>query len=465
MAMSPNGNADAAPKRRGLIFRHHDFRWFWAGQTISVVGTQVTAVALPLVAALTLGSGAGGVSVIATSAYLPNVLLPLFAGHWLESRRRRRIMIAADILRALLLALVPLAWALDKLSLGLLAAVAFGVGSASVMFDVGSFAYMPSLVTEDDLPAANQAMQGSGTAAQVAGPGVAGLLVQLAGPAMAIVIDSASYLVSVFGLSAARSPEPPPELNADLPAGILEGLRRVLINPILRALTLHAAIYNLSAQILTVNLVVWLVKDRGLSAGGYGLALSATGLGAFVGTMMALRLARRLGYGHAFAASLVLSTGVPLLLATLPFRGLALGLAVACIQLVAGAGLGSANVLSVTLRQVVAPRGSLARTNGGYRLLIFGVIPFGSALGGILGQLIGSRAGVAIGTVGLTISAIPMVRRRVRTLRDPKDARRLVERLDADVPVQLPNTAQTPVQSGIASAATDPVEDQAVSQS
>src|SRR6185437_7909782 len=115
------------------------------------------------------------------------------------------------------------------------------------------------------------------------------------------------------------------------------------------------------AQILTVNLVVWLVKQRHLSAGGYGLALSAGGVGAFIGTMLALRVASRLGYGRTFACSLALSTGTPLLLATLPFRGYLLGAAVAAIQLVGGTGLGSANVLSVTLRQVVAPRGSLAR--------------------------------------------------------------------------------------------------------
>ncbi|HEX8081118.1 MAG TPA: MFS transporter [Jatrophihabitans sp.] len=416
----------ATPKRRGLLWRHHDFRWFWAGQSISVLGTQVTSIALPLVAALTLDTGAGGVSVVATASFLPNVLLPLFAGHWLETRRRRRIMIAADILRTALLALVPLAWALDLLSLPLLAAVAFGVGAASVMFDIGSFAYIPSLVTEEELPAANQAVQGSATAAQVAGPGVAGLLVQAAGPAAAVAIDSASYLASALGLAKARKPESPPEVDDTLPTGILEGLKRILVNPILRALTVHAAVYNLSAQILTVNLIVWLVKERGLSAGGYGLALSAGGIGAFFGTMIALRLARRLGYGHAFVASLALSTGAPLLLATFPFSGYALGAAVAAVQLVSGAGLGSANVLSVTLRQVVAPRGSLARTNGGYRLLIFGVIPFGSALGGVIGQLASSRAGVAVGAIGLTLSAIPMARRHVRTLRDPKDARRVM---------------------------------------
>jgi hypothetical protein len=437
----PDGaaEADAGPgPRRGLVRRHRDFRWFWGGQTISVVGTQVTAVALPLVAALTLGAGAGGVSVVATASFLPNVLLPLFVGHWLETRRRRGFMIWADMSRAAFLALIPIAYAVHHLSLGLLVVVAFAVGSASVFFDVGSFAYVPSLVDEADLPAANRAMQGSATAAQVGGPGVAGLLVQLLGPATAILVDAVSYVGSVLGLTAARSPEPPPEVDRTLPAGIMEGLRRILVNPYLRALTAHAAIYNLSAQILTVNLIVWVVKDRHVSVGIFGLALSAAGAGAFLGTMGALRLAARLGYGRAFAASLTLSTGTPLLLATFPFHGLALGGAVAAVELVGGTGLGSANVLSVTLRQVVAPRGSLARTNGGYRLLIFGVIPFGSALGGVLGSAFGSRTGVAVGTIGLTLSAYPMVRKQIRSLRDPEDARGRAEVLRTGAQLEVP---------------------------
>lgn len=437
--MAESTTADPATKPRGLIFRNRDFRWFWGGQAISVVGTRVTAVALPLVAALTLGSGAGGVSVVATASFLPNVLLPLFVGNWLETRRRRRIMIVSDLLRGALLALIPLAWAVHLLSLGLLAAVAFGVGAASVMFETGSFAYVPGLVDDDDLPAANQALQGSATVAQVAGPGFAGLLVQLAGPAGAIVIDSVSYLASVFGIAAARRPEPAPEIDDTRRAGFFEGIRQTLASPILRALTTHAAIYNMAGQILTVNLVVWLVKERHLSPGGYGLALSASGIGAFCGTMMALRLARRLGYGRAFASALTLSCGAPLLLATFPFHGYALGAAVACVMMVSGTGLGNANVLSVTLRQVGAPRGTLARTSAGYRALIYGTIPFGSALGGIIGSTAGSRTGVAIGTIGFTVSAIPMVRRKIRSVRDPQDARRLVEQAQAEVslPVEV----------------------------
>jgi MFS family permease len=422
--------SDSGNKRRAtLVRRDRDFRWFWAGQTISVAGTQVTAVALPLVAVVTLATGASGVSVIATLSYLPNVLLPLLAGHWLETRRRRRIMIWADLTRACALTLVPAAYLTHHLSLPLLGTVALVVGSAGVLFDIGSFAYVPSLVSEADLPTANQAMQGSATAAQVGGPGIAGLVVQLAGPAMAIAADAISYLASVLGLFAVRRPEPQPHDPHDPNdpdygrSGIFEGLRRILANPFLRALTAHAAIYNASAQVLTVNLVVWVVKDRHATVGAYGLALSAAGAGALLGTMLSLRVAARLGYGYAFAVSLALSTSTPLLLAALPFHGNALGAAVAAVEFVSGIGLGSANVLSVTLRQIVAPRGSLARTNGGYRLLIFGVLPVGTALGGLIGQQFGSQAGVMAGAAGLTISALPMFRRRIRSLRDPKDAR------------------------------------------
>ncbi len=441
---SAEDSAQPDGPRRGLLRRHRDFRWFWAGQSISVIGTQVTAVALPLVAALTLNAGAGGVSVVATASYLPNVLLPLFVGHWLETRRRRYIMIGADVARAAFLALVPIGYAVHELSLALLGVVAFAVGCASVVFDIGSFAYVPSLVEEDDLPAANRAMQGSATAAQVGGPGIAGLLVSLLGPATAILTDAISYVGSVLGLTAARKPEPPPEVDGTLPAGIFEGLKRIVINPFLRALTVHAAIYNLSAQILTVNLVVWVVKDRHVAVGMFGAALSAAGVGAFFGTMAALRLAARVGYGRAFALSLVFSTGAPLLLAVFPFYGYALGGALTMVQLVSGAGLGSANVLSLTLRQVVAPRGSLARTNGGYRLLIYGVIPVGSALGGVFGQAFGSRVGVAIGTVGLTVSAYPMFRKRIRSLRDPKDARQRAESLRAAEQAAAPAAEPAP---------------------
>lgn len=151
--------------------------------------------------------------------------------------------------------------------------------------------------------------------------------------------------------------------------------------------------------------------------------LSASGVGAFAGTMAASRIAARIGYGRAFVTALVFSTGVPLLIAALPGRGAALASALAVCQIAAGFGLGIANVLSLTLRQIIAPRNALARTGAGYRLIIYGVIPLGSVLGGVIGGALNSRAAVAIGAAGLAMSALPMTARRVRGLRAPEDAR------------------------------------------
>ena len=395
-----------------------DFRRFWAGQTVSAVGTQVTAVALPLTAALTLDAGAAGVSAIATASYLPSAALPLLAGHWLERRRKRGVMIATDVFRAAAVAVIPVAWAFGQVTLPLLVAVAFLVGAASVVIDIASFAYLPDFVAEHELPAANRALQGSSTAAQVGGPGLSGILVQLLGPAIALLVDAVSYLASATGIAAARRPERAPQ-TTDGRASRWEGVRQIKVSPFLRSLTAHAALYNASAQIVVVNLVVLAVKEHGLSAGGYGIALSAGGAGAFLGAMLGLRLAQRLGYGRAFATSLVLSTGLPLLLAFLPGRGLQYGVLLGAVQFLAGIGLGSANVVSVTIRQLLIPRTALARSNGAYRTFTFGVLPIGAAIGGVLGSTFGTTTAVAIGTIGIALSALPMLVREVRTLETP----------------------------------------------
>jgi hypothetical protein len=197
-----------------------------------------------------------------------------------------------------------------------------------------------------------------------------------------------------------------------------EGLRQIRVSPFLRSLTAHAALYNAAAQILVVNLVVLAVRERGLSAGAYGLALSAGGAGALAGALPGLRPAARLGYGRAFAASLALSTGTPLL----PGHGTAYGVLLGLCQALAGVGLGSANVLSVTIRQLLIPRTALARSNGAYRAVTYGVLPVGAALGGTLGQALGSVTAVAVGAAGIALSALPMLTRDILALRDPRGA-------------------------------------------
>jgi MFS family permease len=423
-----------ASVRRGdpsvaLIRHSRPFRWYWAGQSLSFLGSQVAVVALPLVAALSLGAGPAGVSAVATAAMLPNLLFSLLVGNWVEGRDHRRIMIPADLVRAVLVAVIPVAWLAGVLSLPLLVVVAFLTGVAGIFFEIAGFAYVPSLVPDRDLAAANRAVQGSNTTTEVAGPGLAGLLVQAVGPPLAMVVDTLSYLASALGVLLGRRPaEPAPRPSAGVPVeepmertGVAEGLKVLFRNPYLRALTVHAAAYNLAEQVVSINLVLWAVQSQGVAPAGYGLALSAAGVGALLGTLSALRLADRLGFGRAFAVSLLLSCFVPLLLAVFPLRAAALAAIIGGVMLVAGIGLGNANVYSLTLRQTVIPRSLLARSGGAYRQVMYGSIPIGSALAGVIGELAGTRAGVAIGTVGLALSALPMLTRRILTLHSPQE--------------------------------------------
>ena len=183
---------------------------------MSFLGTQTAAVALPLVAVISLDAGPGGVSLVATAAMLPNLLLSLLVGNWAEGRDLRSLMVPADLLRAALVAVVPVAWALDALSIPLLAAVAFSAGAAGVVFEICGFAFVPHMVPEPDLPAANRAVQGSSTTMQVGGPGLGGLLVQAVGAPIAVLVDALSYLASAVGVAAASSTRrPTPQRRPD----------------------------------------------------------------------------------------------------------------------------------------------------------------------------------------------------------------------------------------------------------
>lgn len=405
-----------------LLRTHPGFRWYWAGQSISSVGSQVTAMALPLVTALALDGSPRDVGFVAAASMTPYLLFSLLAGHFLERRPKRAVMIPADLAQALLLGAIPLAWWAGALSVPLLAVVAFLCGTAAMCFGVVGFSYLPDLVATEDLPAANRALQGSRTAAEVAGPGLAGLLVGALGAPVAVLVDALSYLASAIGVAAARltmqhaESEPSDDIADDEQPSVLAGMRVLFTNPHLRALTLHAAIYNLASQIFTLDLVLWAVKEQHLSTTAYGLAMGAGGVGGLIGTLTALSLAEHLGLGRAFIASLILSCGIPILVVVWAAQGLTLGVIIAAVMLTSGIGLGNANVYSLTLRQSAIPRTQLTRSAGAYTQVMYGSIPLGGALAGVLGQSLGTRYATAVGALLLACSILPMLTRHIRTL-------------------------------------------------
>ncbi|MFZ2626054.1 MAG: MFS transporter [Propionibacterium sp.] len=406
-----------------LIRRDRSFAWYWSGQSVSSFGSQVTVMALPLVTAVSLHGTPAQVGWVATATMLPYLLFSLIAGHFLEGCDARKVMLPANLVQAAAIAVIPIAWAAGWLSVPLLVVLAFIAGCAALCFGVVGFSYLPSLVTEDDLAPANRALQGSRTVAEVAGPGIAGILVGALGAPLAMAVDAASYLASALGI-ARSTPLTTPSMGRTGPAqrpAISEGLRILFANTYLRALTVHAALYNLAEQIFTLNLVLWAVQGQGLTPSRYGLAMGAAGIGGLIGTATALHLERVLGLGKAFAVSLLLSCGVPLLAVAGDLHGSALAAVLGGIMLLSGVGLGNANVYSLTMRQTAIPKDQLTRSAGAYTQVMYGSIPIGSALAGLLGQHYGTRTAVLAGAIGMLCSTLPMLSRKVLQLRHVHD--------------------------------------------
>ncbi|MCC9203939.1 MFS transporter [Arthrobacter sp. zg-Y769] len=427
-----------------LLRTNRSFRRYWLGQTAAGAGAQVTGIAVPLVTAIALDAGPAAVSLVAAAGTLPYLLFSLVAGHLLQGRDQRRSMVAADIAQVVILAQIPLAWAGGWLSVPLLAAITFLSGCCALVFGLAAFAYVPALVEDKDLAPANRAVQATRTVTEISGPGLAGLLVSAAGAPGALIATIAGHLASAAGVASSRPrsrtagagsttavpvPEPgqaPGAASAqEKRPTLLTGLRILFGDRHLRALTVHAATYNAAEQVLILNLILWAVQQQDVGVGAYGLALAAAGVGGLLGTLTALRLADMAGLGRAFAISLVLSCGVPLLLPVWPATGWTLAAVIAAVMLLRGIGEGNANIYSLTMRQQLIPRDELTRSAGAYTQVMYGSIPLGALLAGVVGETMGVRAGVLIGAVGLVLSAVPMLTPaflRLRTIPVPAAA-------------------------------------------
>lgn len=407
-----------------LLRDNRSFRHYWLGQSAAGAGAQVTVFALPLVTALTLNAGPGAVSLVAAAGSLPYLLFSLFAGHLLQGRDQRRSMITTDVAQALLLAQIPLAWVGGWLSVPLLAIITFLCGTCALVFGLSAFAYVPALVDDEELAAANRAVQGTRTVTEISGPGAAGLLVSLTGASGAVLFTAFSYLTSAIGVATShpRTREPVRATEPPERPSLLSGFRVLFSNPYLRALTVHASTYNAAEQVLVLNLIIWAVQQQDVSPGAYGLALAAAGVGGLLGTLTALALANRLGLGHAFAASLVLSCAVPLLLPVWSVTGWSLAAVIAAVMLVRGIGEGNANVYSLTMRQQAIPAAQLTRSAGAYTQVIYGSMPLGALIAGLTGEAFGPRTAVLIGAAGLALSTLPILTPKFLRLRDTRSA-------------------------------------------
>ncbi|MHB8646066.1 MAG: MFS transporter [Thermomicrobiales bacterium] len=404
-----------------MLWRHADFLKLWAGQTVSQFGSQITVLALPLTAALTLHASAANMGFLAAASTAPFLLIGLFAGVWVDRLRRRPILIIADIARFALLALIPVLALYGALTLVALYAIAFLVGMLTVFFEVAYQSFLPAVVGRAHLVDGNSKLETTRSAAQIAGPSAAGALVQLVTAPIAIAVDALSFLVSVLFLSLMRMPEPPPArptARRRVWAEIGEGLHAVMDDPILRATMGSAGTVNIFGSMLFAVFVLYALRI-GIGAGLLGLTFAVGNLGYLSAAFLTRSITRRFGIGPTISAGLIGMTFCGLLI---PVAGGPLVASVLCLmvaQFARGFGGTLFNINNVSLRQAITPDHLLGRVNATSRFVSTGALTIGSLAGGTLGAVFGLRPTLFIGAVGGLFAVVWVLCSPARTLREP----------------------------------------------
>lgn len=396
-----------------------DFRALVTATTFSQLALNGGHIAVPLIAVEALDASpveVGALAALTTGAFL---LIGLPAGAWVDRMRQRRVLIIADLARALLFLSIPLAWWLDGLTLTQLYAVVLLNGCATVFFEVTTQSVLPQLVRHEALIQANAVVTSITAAGNVVGRGVGGGLVQLLTAPVAVVSTSVGHLLSALRLAAIRGEAAKPsahERTSGLRRQIAEGVRHVLQSRELRALAVTGALTNLGIQVINTVLPILFVRELGLSAGALGLFWAVGGIGLFLGARYARPIGGRVGYGRALGL-------VGLCLAP---AGLLVPLLDSGPWLwVAGAGwvlvmfkTGMDNVLGVSLRQRLTPHSILGRMNATFRFLLTGAFAVGAVLAGLLGQLTTVYTALWTGGAILALAFLPVFLSPVRTRRE-----------------------------------------------
>jgi MFS family permease len=405
-----------------LLFDAIDFRRLWFGQTISVFGDQVTLLGLPLVAVLVLGADAGQMGTLTAAGLLPHLLFSLPAGVWLDRvQRRRRVMIAADLGRAALVASIPAAFALGVLAMPQLYVVSFLAGSLAVLFDLSWNTLFVSVTQRERYVEAMSLLNGSRSLAYVGGPSIGGWLVQLLGAPLAMLTDAVSYLGSVLFLRRIESTEPPIEVEeGGLRERLMAGLSFALGDPIMGRALLAVATINLFNFAFTALFILYATRTLGVEPGLLGLALGAGAVGGVIGAVIASGVGRRIGLGPAYALGCLVFP-IPLIL--IPLAGPELPMPAILALLFAsefGSGLG-VMILDINVGAIISARTPdriRSRAGGAFRFINYGVRPIGALLGGALGATIGVRETLFVVTIAAVGGVLWLIGSPVLRLRE-----------------------------------------------
>jgi MFS family permease len=404
---------------RGGLWRHADFLKLWSAETVSQFGTQISQVALPLVAVLELHASAFQVAALGTVEFLPFLLFTLPAGVWIDRLPRRPILVIADAGRACALGSIPVAAAIGHLTLGQLYVAGFVTGTLTVFFDVSYQSYLPSLVERSQLVDGNSKLEISRSVAQIGGPAVSGVLVRAFTAPYAVLADAVSFLWSASFVFAIRRKEVVPERTADSPSlrrELIDGVRYLLGHRYWRGITMSTATFNFFNNVAFAILIVYLVRRLDMSPLTIGVTFALASAGALAGAFLAGRIGTRLGIGRTILLGTIVD-GLPLLLVPLAPHSFPVPFIVVAFAFVEF-GVVLYNVSGISLTQALTPERLLGRVNASRRFVVWGTIPLGSLVSGALASTIGLRPTMFVGAVGCTLAAIPIALSPVRHVKE-----------------------------------------------
>jgi MFS family permease len=411
--------AQAAIVRQRLgLLRDFDFRQLFVADTISQLGTQVSQLALPLIAVIALKASTFEVGLLTACETAAFLAVGLPAGAWVDRMRRRDVLMVGDLGRAVLLGSVPLAWWAGALTMPQLYAVALAVGVFTVFFDVAYQSYLPHLVGRGHLVEGNAKLEAVRGVNQIAGPTVAGLVIQWLTAPIAVAVDAVSYLGSALFVGRIRNREPKQERKPDAHLGreIAEGLRFVLGNRLLRSIAACTSSANFLSGITTAMLIVLLARELRLPPGLIGVFFSFSSVGGLLAAFTSQRVTRWLGQGPTIWISIA-GTAPFGLLVPVAQRGWLLWAAAIGMGLTWYGGV-VYNITQVSFRQGLTPERLLGRMNATMRFLVWGTLPLGGLAGGLLGEYVGVRPALWIGAVGSMLVFLPTFLSPLRSMRD-----------------------------------------------
>ncbi|MEX2462550.1 MAG: MFS transporter [Paenibacillaceae bacterium] len=409
-------------KQNSSLWKHSNFLKLWFGQTISMLGSQVTYIALPLTAVLILNATPVQMGAFQAVSTAPFFILGLFAGAWIDRVDRLPLLVYTNIASVIILSFVPiLAW-FNLLSIWLLYIVAFLSAASTMTFQLAYQSFLPSIIKKENLPEGNSKLEGSRTVTQVLGPSMAGVLIQLITAPIAILVDIISFIISACFFSNIKVTESKPQIaKQNIWLQIFEGLKVIISNPFLRSISFSTAILNFSRSAFEAVYLLFVVKTLSLNPAQIGMVYGFGSMGSLLGAVIANRIAKRFGIGASIVGSCVL-IGIGFSLVSFASDSLFLSIPLLILaQAFTGMGNTVYFINQVSLRQAITPNNLLGRVNASQIFISRSAMPLGGVLGGIIGSCFGLRFSIAITSIFSFLAVLLLISspvRRVRILQD-----------------------------------------------